>query len=362
MTTQLISQDTTFKLLIPSSVEEKIRHLCSRISTIEWSGVLFYTCKGSFEDNSLEVTCVDIFPMDIGNATYTEFTMSPDVASYMAEHPELLDCYTGLVHSHQEMATFFSSTDLSTLKEEGAEKDHFVSLIVNNAGKYTAAITRKISCNTKKYITYSYTFNDKVSSFTEEKEENNVVVLYNYLDIDKQEVILPLSELDNRINAIKSNKKSIKSTYKESKVLPKAKSAFKESLFDFDYMDSWPNYKIAADPNEQEIKIDPSIIKSYVLQLITGSIAISDTSTIVPSNWAIRMTSVFDKRFEDFAVYKLWVETLVEFILFNFVPDKYANDDEYTFTLAHELYSAIEKLPSNKYIEEILKVLLIWMK
>lgn len=94
----------TYKLIIPIEVERKIRHLCSKISDVEWSGTLFYTCSGSYEDKTLEITCVDIFPMDIGSATYTEFDMSPDVVAYMTSHPELLDCQMGLIHSHNNMA------------------------------------------------------------------------------------------------------------------------------------------------------------------------------------------------------------------------------------------------------------------
>ena len=42
------------------------------------------------------------------------------------------------------MPTFISGTDLSTLQEEGSDMNNFLSLIVNNAGQYTAAITRKV--------------------------------------------------------------------------------------------------------------------------------------------------------------------------------------------------------------------------
>jgi hypothetical protein len=36
--------------------------------------------------------------MDLGNATYTEFAMSEDVAAYMADNIELFDYDMGLVH------------------------------------------------------------------------------------------------------------------------------------------------------------------------------------------------------------------------------------------------------------------------
>ena len=79
-----------------------IRHLCGRIPDREWSGVLFYTVTGTFEEG-LTVQCKDICLMDVGSATYTEFDTSPDIAGYMVEN-DLLDCYLGLVHSHNNMA------------------------------------------------------------------------------------------------------------------------------------------------------------------------------------------------------------------------------------------------------------------
>lgn len=97
----------TYKLVISADVEKKIRHLCNRISQVEWSGTLFYTYSGSYEEGTLEIRCVDIFPMDIGSQAYTEFDMSPDVVAYMADHPELLDCQMGLIHSHNNMAKQF---------------------------------------------------------------------------------------------------------------------------------------------------------------------------------------------------------------------------------------------------------------
>ena len=96
---------STFDLIIPEFVESKIRHLCNVVPNVEWSGTLFYTTEGSFEDN-LKVICKDIFVMDVGNATFTEFSDSPDIVTYRIEHPELLQegIYEGLIHSHNNMA------------------------------------------------------------------------------------------------------------------------------------------------------------------------------------------------------------------------------------------------------------------
>lgn len=94
----LIQKSATYKIVIPAKVERLIRFLCERVWDTEWSGVLFYTPSGTFENGDLEIHCEDIYPMDIGTTTYTEFNMSPDVISYMAQNPELLDCKMGLIH------------------------------------------------------------------------------------------------------------------------------------------------------------------------------------------------------------------------------------------------------------------------
>ena len=94
----LIKKSNSYKMIIPQEVENKIRYACQLVSNIEWSGILFYTYEGSFDDNSLVIRCKDIYVMDIGNSTYTEFDMSPEVISYMAENPQLLDYQLALVH------------------------------------------------------------------------------------------------------------------------------------------------------------------------------------------------------------------------------------------------------------------------
>ena len=101
---QLIKLYTTSKpkLIIPLEVEKKIRQLCSKIHEVEWSGTLFYRYKGTWDN--LEITCIDIHLMDIGSAAYTEFDVEPSVIAYMCDHPELMDCQMGLIHSHNNMA------------------------------------------------------------------------------------------------------------------------------------------------------------------------------------------------------------------------------------------------------------------
>ena len=129
-------------LLIEKALHEKIIYLCSRISSVEWSGVLFYEMEGTLGED-LRIIAKDLLLLNIHASTYTEYENdTTDIPAYMVEHG-LTHAYQGHIHSHNTMATFFSGTDTATLKEEGAKRPHFLSLIVNNANQYTACITAK---------------------------------------------------------------------------------------------------------------------------------------------------------------------------------------------------------------------------
>ena len=184
-----------YKLIIPDNVEKIIRNLCALSPDNEWSGILFYTFEGDF-DTSLTLTCRDILVLDQGSAGATTFDASnPEVARHMFMN-QLMGCCVGLIHSHNHMPTFFSGIDTKTLQSEGNDCNNFLSLIVNNAGTYTAAITRKIKRESR--IDSSVTINEKYDFFNtgntinlpekrEEKHntETSTIVEYFYLTIDK---------------------------------------------------------------------------------------------------------------------------------------------------------------------------------
>lgn len=133
--------DKKFKLVIKEELLDKIKYLCREFPTQEWSGVLFYEALGDVSDlDTMILTAFDLYPLDLGSAVYTEFSHSPDFAGYVARHPDLMDAHMGLIHSHNNMATFFSGTDTATLQEMSPIYENYLSLIVNNKGDYTAAI------------------------------------------------------------------------------------------------------------------------------------------------------------------------------------------------------------------------------
>lgn len=232
---RLIKQPSTYKLIVPEKVEEKIRYLVRKFPHTEWSGVLFYTHVGTFEKGDLVITCEDIFPMDLGNATFTDFKMSSDVASYIAQNIELFDCDMGLSHSHHVMQSTFSGTDLSTLQSEGNDTNCFVSLIVNTAGIYSAAVTRKVK--SKKEITttvlgtsYEFFGDGEIKlgpdSSTKETTDEEVIEYY-MLDVERHEVHNPLAFLDERFEEIENKKQREIKVPKDIK-LPLAQPNVKE--------------------------------------------------------------------------------------------------------------------------------------
>lgn len=270
------------------------------------------------------------------------------------------------------MATFFSGTDTNTLAEEGNDRNHFVSLIVNNEGTYTAAITRRLSI--KKVIDSSYaykSFGDIEKTGKKTVEINEEVIMYNYLDVIKEgKTIETFKEMEERLEVIKKNKASIPaktpistyfdkfSDYKDNWG-KKGESVKQDTLFDELFIESEPPRKLT-----DHIEIESSVVNSITLQLITGSITIADSSRIDPVIWTRQMSSLFDKRFgNSMALFELWAETMIEFVLVNFIPDEYSLlGDEYILKLAQAVYANIDKLPKNKYIESIKNVLTLWMK
>lgn len=335
---QLRKSASTFKIVIPESVEAKIRHLCSIVHDVEWSGTLFYRYEGSLEDGTFKVICVDLFVMDIGSSAYTEYDESPDVLTYRIEH-DLLgeDIQEGLIHSHNNMSTFFSGTDTNTLIDEGTNSNHFVSLIVNNAGVYTAGVTRKITTAIKAEAHIKYTENEYYDSYDnqristkdnqvreEDREETKVTQIIEWfeLEVEKADVVNNFEEIDSRLAEIRRSKSRPKtstiispsSSYKvynghngvqtlnDREKYPYVSSS-KQSVKEEPKQGELPKVKKSADPNDTYEtplclmeSFDKELIKSLALQLLTGSIIINEKA-IDPDKWVEKMDTIYEKRF-----------------------------------------------------------------
>lgn len=357
--TPLIKSTVSFDLFIPREVEAKIRHLCSVVHDVEWSGTLFYKYSGSIDAGDFKVTCVDLFVMDIGSSAYTEFKESVDVISYRAEN-DLLgdDIFEGLIHSHNNMSTFFSGTDCSTLSEEGTNTNHFVSLIVNNAGVYTAAVTRRVvtesiieatikTTSSKYYDTYNgdriMLSQDDVKEETKQDIKSDSVVEYFELKITKEDVVSPFQDIDARLAEIKKSKTRVVNTVKTYSQGYKPSTPSYNSYEGRSYYHGYPYPSVFDDDDLDDIRdpynigghvissasggsgssfqegkeekgkkekkkevdevplclqehFDEDIIKRISLQLLTSSLIIN-ADTVEPSDWVKKMDAIYEKRF-----------------------------------------------------------------
>lgn len=369
-----------YKLIIPAEVERKIRFACQKVWSTEWSGTLFFTHEGSFENNDLVIKCVDIYIMDIGTQAYTEFDMNPDVIAYMCENPELLDCQMGLIHSHNNMSTFFSGTDTATLKEEGRDRNNFVSLIVNNAGTYTAAITRRVkSKQVKESVSYEF-FGDGERHDTKEYVSDADEIEWFYLKIEKEGENYSFPDMAARLEEIKQAKaeraKKVQSPVYQGGYKPviansygtKAgpanlvkKEADKAKVTQptlFDNADDLP-FEEGYDIPYGHVSFDKVTLKSLVLQLITGSIIISNDSKIDITKWAKSMPTLYEKRFGKGKVgmdnFKIWAETYTEYLTWYITDEKLEelgfDETEICAICAHDMIEELTKLPENDYIK-----------
>lgn len=394
---ELVHRQDIFKIVIPAEVEKKIRFLCKNIWDVEWSGVLFYKVEGAFEDKSLTIRCVDLFQMDIGTSAYTEFNVSPDMATYMVDHPELLEegIYQGLIHSHNNMATFFSGTDTATLSAEGNDMAHFVSLIVNNAGKYTAGVTRKYKCVQTVSEKYTYpTWNGEVREGVETFDIEEEKLEWFNLDIVFENATDDFeTEMMERIKEIKEAKKKVVTPMYGGRNYPqygnygKAITPTKEvgSTFPMDedkyYWEEgrgWYKAKqlpvkqgeLPFDQPEEEnldipygvVTVDEDIVQSIVRQLVTSSIIISNESAVDVKKWANSMESLYRRRFGTVKEFEYFASNYVDYLI-NYTYDAdvmiAVNNDDTVMAalLAHDVREELKKLPKNPWLSVYIKLM-----
>lgn len=127
---------------------QQIQYLCNIISSVEWSGLLFYSQEGTIErPEKMIITLEDILPMDKGSVASTEFEYDERYVNYIMEDEKRMEWKHGMIHSHNNMGVFFSGTDQEDLKKNSKAHNYYLSVVVNNKmdmiGKiaFTAEVT-----------------------------------------------------------------------------------------------------------------------------------------------------------------------------------------------------------------------------
>lgn len=297
------------------------------------------------------------------------------------------------------MATFFSGTDINTLREEGVDRNHFVSLIVNNEGKYTAAITRKVKGTNTITETVSYlSFGGEEKTSVEEVKEEVEELQWFYLNIEIENS--SKEDINDRLREIreaKSRKRNSLETYNFSHPIKRYSSYleyFKPEKED-DIIIRTKDENTKAKPTSREdksiipmseltreeveeiegenelsipyetITIRRSVIKSLVLQLVTGSIIISDNSKVNLDKWVNGMPALYEKRFgkgtEGLKLFRAWAESYIEFLCWFSDDDSLEelgyDKDEIAMIYAYNLAKELSRLKKNIYIEEYINIL-----
>lgn len=140
------------KLFLSEDLKNQIDFLHEKCDK-EWSGILLYKIeKGSIKNaEELEILAEDMFLMDIGTATSTEYDFKGEDLNKLYEYNEKADAIKmidepkerlrmGLIHTHHSMDSYFSGVDLDELQENTPNYDQYLSLIVNYAGKFVAKL------------------------------------------------------------------------------------------------------------------------------------------------------------------------------------------------------------------------------
>ena len=400
---ELEKKSSSYKLLVSPELEKKIRYYLDRFPSIEYSGTLFYTVSGSFETNDLVINAFDFLLQDIGTGAYTEFNQSPDVIGYMVEHPELLDetVYQGLMHSHHNMGAFFSGTDTSTLREEGSDRVHFVSLIIDTKGTYQAAITRVVVEEMKAtgFIKYP-TFNNKevvgnpiTYSFNRKKIE------YFMLEVTRPELENPFQELSDRIKEVQEQKaKAAKAAtpitypvnknesytgynnnyldpYKSNNTVPANSISYQTNVGRGNLTTPInKNYEIPKNqlPFEEpdvdldtpvpygHVKVDPELIQELIAQLITGDVNYFMEEGVTLESLIPACESMFELRFPDKKLFHAWAEQYVEFLVYYTEDPKLEmyEDEVVAALIANDMSELLRKfITENGYIKSFVEIL-----
>ena len=279
---------------------------------------------------------------------------------------------------------FFSGQDVYTLEDNAPDMNRFFSLIVNNAGQYKAAITRKNNIVLEKIdrtITYK-SFEDK--EYTSKDSFDRVgepEYIAEYVGIVKEAPIFndkAIKFLSNQFEEIKERK------IREEE--ERAKKAASHTPFQYQYPNKWtlgsdwdldtrkPSGDIDFTPSNQNLyggNID-KFIEHMGNILVTGILTLPVNSALNIRNWVKeKMSKHFKARFRNpnSRLFEGYLESMMYVLETNFEVYSeeepiqqeimfedydYADDyDVYIFTYT-KLYEYISTLGDNAWINAIL--------
>ena len=270
--------------------------------------------------------------------------------------------------------TFFSGTDLGTLQEEGSDMNNFLSLIVNNAGQYTAAITRKVKHipHVTEVLEYEFFGDGTINLGTDEYDAvESYEIEYFFLDIEKPTVNIGYTDLFNRIDEISKDKviniasknenfKTIHNPNTNLIIPSTVQEPILEGKLPFEGL-SKPKAEIDEEGDfidYDNIKFNNNQLNSITKQLLMGSPIFNPKDL---NEWVNKMPTAFSKRFGEgqkgLENYRAFIGYFVEFLLSEAFDEDLAEEgymEDYQMPIC--AYGVLQKLhtfKTNSFIEII---------
>ena len=172
----------------------------------EWIGILFYK---KIDNKTLET--VDICYMGKGpensmvaNIDYSEFPeLSSVLSNYVMNNADrIMDCYQGLIHSHIDMGTSPSGTDLAELTANNSNYNGtYLSVICNHKLEFTALLS--VEEEQPKNVTNYKWFGEIVTREIETEKKINIYSIKTKMISTDYSDITEALEVVNKARAFK---------------------------------------------------------------------------------------------------------------------------------------------------------------
>lgn len=331
------------KIKVTQQLKSQIDYLHSNIHNIEWSGVLLYKLdKGNFKKlKNLEFIANDLFLMDIGSSMYTEIEFSNNIVDMYDNIPEAMELKTGLIHTHHNMQTFFSDTDVSEIQDNVSKYNYYISLIVNNSYDWSCKLAIKT----------------KVKSTTTFIVKNDEGVDITSLIVSEEDAVI-IGNLSVEIESL-NVKDYFKKQYDniKSKCFERSNTVtnpYKNNLFNTD--NKWVSEK-NNDKKQNMVDKNPFIFNSFDYKKDTK--AIYDEKQL---KYTIELINMYDEKYLDINLLIQRINDDVKFDIDKFKQTFhlrliknfkiiYNNNSEWTDLYTHSLENSLDLLYSLKEFE-----------
>lgn len=359
------------KLVITEEFLDIVEYICKRISTVEWSGVVLYEKEGNSNDPStLVITPKYIYPLDKGTGTYTEYSIPEDFMDVMVKYPEYLDLKMGHIHSHVNMGTFFSGTDVDELKANCQNHDMYFSIIVNNRLDICAKIAIEATSvsSTSSKIKFKSTNDDEYEiNDSEDKEEKTMLQIEFDIERPPSRSITVDDLVENKIESLLKSPAKLPATTVVKGFVPEVKKSWEREYTPHKYgydrnfdtqldMFGGPagigeqSFPFLSEPDDESLqsirdgalKLSPKILQTFP-KLLTAEVA---------SGF---LTKLYSSQFETGGDYKSFTEVLHEnqkYILDELTSKPYFSVYEDMEAVAEVLMFELEDV-LNEYIEDL---------